>query len=624
MKRLGLILLLATLPLRADDLERTVALMARIGSASNPSFSPDSSRIAFLTNISGSPQVWTIATGGGYPQQVTSLDDPVTGMEWSPAGDLIGILIAPGGGLNSQIYVVKPDGTGLRRLTAGGKENNFFGRWTPDGKSIVFTSNQRSGAVTDIWVVDAATGKSRMVAEGEGIVNISDVSADGRFALMTQTKSRGDNNVFRVALDGSGKTLLTPHTPPALFAGSEFGATSDVVYLAGNPDRDLGAFGRIRIDAQGKPGAFEPLFSRPDAEIDSFELNDDATTGVIAWNAGGRTEISFVDLSTMKQNAAPKLAGDLAGGFEFAPNQKKLALVVSGSSLPADIWVIDVSTSSLAQLTNSPHPGVDLTRLVRPQLITYKADDGLPLSGWLYTPPNAKPPYPTVFSFHGGPEGQERPSFNSTYQAMVASGLAVFAPNVRGSSGFGKKFVNLDNGALRVGSVKDIKASVDHLVRTGITDPKRTGIMGGSYGGYMVMAGVTEYPDLFAAGANLFGIINFETFFKHSEPWMAAISTVEYGDPATQADMLRSLSPIHKVDRIKTPLMVLHGANDTNVPVIEAEQTVESLKKRNIPVEYILFPDEGHGWRKTPNRIKSTVSLVRFFSERLNAATSNR
>jgi dipeptidyl aminopeptidase/acylaminoacyl peptidase len=143
--------------------------------------------------------------------------------------------------------------------------------------------------------------------------------------------------------------------------------------------------------------------------------------------------------------------------------------------------------------------------------------------------------------------------------------------------------------------------------------------MGGSYGGYMVMAGVTEYPDMFAAGANLFGVVNFETFFKHTQPWMAAISTVEYGDPATQADMLKALSPIHRLDRIKTPLIVLHGANDTNVPVIEAEQIVQQLKARGVPVEYVLFPDEGHGWRRMPNRIRSTVTLADFFERRLKA-----
>jgi dipeptidyl aminopeptidase/acylaminoacyl peptidase len=227
---------------------------------------------------------------------------------------------------------------------------------------------------------------------------------------------------------------------------------------------------------------------------------------------------------------------------------------------------------------------------------------------------------PIVLSFHGGPEGQERPGFNSMYQALVSRGIGVFAPNVRGSSGFGKKFVNLDNGALRENGVKDIKASVDYVISAGVADPKRIGIVGGSYGGYMVMAGLTEYPDMFAAGANLYGVVNFETFFKNTQPWMAAISKIEYGDPDKEAEMLRRLSPLTRIDRVKAPTIVLHGANDTNVPVIEAEQVVENLRKRNVPVEYVLFPDEGHGWRKTPNRIRSTVSIVKFFEKYLKGS----
>jgi dipeptidyl aminopeptidase/acylaminoacyl peptidase len=260
---------------------------------------------------------------------------------------------------------------------------------------------------------------------------------------------------------------------------------------------------------------------------------------------------------------------------------------------------------------------VDLDALVRPELVRFPAQDGLELSGWLYSPPGVAGPAPYVLSFHGGPEGQERPSFRSDYQALLGRGIGVFAPNVRGSAGFGKRFVNLDNGALRVGAVKDIQAAADFLVGKGIAARGRLGIMGGSYGGYMTMAGLTEYPDLFAAGADLFGIVNFETFFAHTEGWMAAISTVEYGDPATQRAMLQELSPLHKVDRVKAATLVLHGANDTNVPVVEAEQVVASLKSRGVPVEYVLFPDEGHGWRKTPNRIRSTVALVRWFDEHL-------
>jgi dipeptidyl aminopeptidase/acylaminoacyl peptidase len=222
-----------------------------------------------------------------------------------------------------------------------------------------------------------------------------------------------------------------------------------------------------------------------------------------------------------------------------------------------------------------------------------------------------------VLSFHGGPESKELPSFHADYQALLMEGIAVFAPNVRGSSGFGKRFVNLDNGELRFNAIKDIKSSVDYLVTKKIADPRRVGIMGGSYGGYMVMAGLTEYPDMFKAGADLYGVVNFETFFAHTEPWMAAISTVEYGDPKTQADLLRRLSPINKLDQVKAPTIVLHGANDTNVPVVEAEQVVNNLKQRGVPVEYILFPDEGHGFRKTPNRIRSTVEITRWFVKTL-------
>jgi dipeptidyl aminopeptidase/acylaminoacyl peptidase len=275
---------------------------------------------------------------------------------------------------------------------------------------------------------------------------------------------------------------------------------------------------------------------------------------------------------------------------------------------------------ALRQVTFSPHAGVAVEALIKPELVKFPAHDGLELSGWLYHLPGLlgdAQPGPVVLSFHGGPESQERPGFNSTYQALLSRGISVFAPNVRGSAGFGKKFVNLDNGALRVEGVKDIKDCVDYLVSRKIADPKRIGIMGGSYGGYMTLAGLTEFPDLFAAGADLFGIVNFETFFSHTEPWMAAVSTVEYGDPATQKDLLVSLSPIHKLDRIKAPTLVLHGANDTNVPVIEAQQVVDTLKKRGVPVDLVLFADEGHGFRKIPNRVRSTVSVVEWFEKYL-------
>lgn len=306
------------------------------------------------------------------------------------------------------------------------------------------------------------------------------------------------------------------------------------------------------------------------------------------------------------------------GSTDFSPDGTRVVLALSGATATSDLWQLDLASGEYTRLTFSPAEGVDLAQLVKPELRTFKAHDGLELSGWLYLPNDFKAPGPVVLSFHGGPEGQERPAFRADYQALLASGIAVFAPNIRGSSGFGKQFMSLDNHAGRFDANKDIKAAADFLIAERIGAKGRLGIVGGSYGGYVVMVAVTDYPDTFAAGANLFGMVNFETFFVQSTPWMGAISTGEYGDPKTQLQLLRDLSPIHKLDRVKTPLLVMHGANDTNVPVVEAEQVVAALKKRGVPVEYVLFPDEGHGWRKQANRVRSTVEMTAFFVKHLN------
>ena len=598
-----------------DDLERTVSLMAKIGFANSPSLSPDGKRVAFVSNLSGLPQVWLVDAAGGYPQLVTALDDSVGFVRWSPDGAWLAFTVAPGGGMNEQVYLVRPDGTGLKRLTEGGKETNRLGGWSRDGALLTMGSNRRDGAAIDSYVYDVGAGTSRLVTQNRGIGSYSDLTRDKKRALLNRLVARGNNNLYLVDLATSKETLLTPHEGPGNFSG-RFSPDGRTVYVNGDKDRDLRAFMRLTLGPDGAPGKLEVLAERPDAELSEFEIDDSGARAALVWNVAGRSELELYDLASRRVLSRPKLPAELAGGLDFSKDGRTLALVCSGSTMPADVWILDLASGAMRQLTHSPHAGVDLSRLVRPELVRFKAHDGLDLSGWLYRPAGATAPFPAVLSFHGGPEGQERPFFSSQYQALLARGIAVFAPNVRGSSGFGKKFVNLDNGELRFNGIKDIEACVAAAVKAG-ADPKRIGIMGGSYGGYMVMAGLTEYPKLFAAGADLFGVVNFETFFKHTEPWMAAISKIEYGDPDTQADLLRRLSPIHKVDRVTAPTIVLHGANDTNVPVVEAEQVVESLKKRNVPVEYVLFPDEGHGWRKTPNRIRSAVAVTRWFEKYL-------
>jgi dipeptidyl aminopeptidase/acylaminoacyl peptidase len=595
-------------------------MLARIGISTSPSFSPDGKRLAFVSNLSGIPQVWTVPTAGGFPELVTALEDPVGGVSWSPDGKWLAFNVAPGGGLNEQIYIARPDGSGLRRLTEGGKENNFLGDWTDDSRFLTFSSNRRDPASTDSYLLDVATGRMQKVADNRGTGGISDVSHDGTRAIISRLIRRGDNNLFLVDIANGSEAIMTMHEGPGTFFGGTFSRDGKTIYLGSNKDGDLLSFAQIRLDQNFQPGPIEGLASRGNGELSAFVIDDQETTAVLVWNVAGRSELSFYDLKTKAETISVSAPAEIIGGLKFSRDGRKVAMAVSGAAAPPDIWVLDLGSKRFSQVTRSPHAGVDLAQLIQPDLVSYPSHDQLELYGWLYRPRGARGPGPMVLSFHGGPESQERPSFNGTYQALLAQGIAVFAPNVRGSSGFGKKFVNLDNGALRENGIKDIKATVDFVVRNGFADPKRIGIMGGSYGGYMVGAGLTEYPDLFAAGANLFGVMNFETFFKNTQPWMAAISKVEYGDPDTQLEMLRRLSPINRVDRIKAPTIVLHGANDTNVPVIEAEQIVENLKRRGVPVQYILFPDEGHGWRKMPNRIRSTVEIVGWFNKYLKAS----
>jgi dipeptidyl aminopeptidase/acylaminoacyl peptidase len=599
-----------------DELERSVGLMAKIGSSTSPAFSPDGKRLAFVSNLGGLPQLWVIDAAGGFPQQATALEDPVGFVTWSPDGSALAFTLAPGGGMNEQVYLVRPDGTGLKRLTDGGKETNRLGAWSRDGKLLTLGSNKRSGAAIDAYILDVVSGTARLVTENRGIGGFSDLSPDKRLALLSRVVNRGDNNLYIVDVATGKETLVTPHQGPGGFFG-EFSPDGRCIYLASDRDRDRRAFARVVLGPGAAPGPIEVLAAREDAELDGFQIDDAGKSAALLWNVAGRTELELYDLKTGRVTSRPKLPAELAGGLDFSKDGKSLAFVCSGSTAPADIWVLDVASGACRQLTHSPHAGIDLPRLVRPELLRFPAHDGLQLSGWLYRPTKGSAPFPTVISFHGGPEGQERPSFSSQYQALLARGIAIFAPNVRGSSGFGKRFVNLDNGALRFDGIRDIEACVAAVVKSGVADRKRIGIMGGSYGGYMVMAGLTEYPQLFAAGADLFGVVNFETFFQHTEPWMAAISKIEYGDPDTEADLLRRLSPIHKIDRVTAPTIVIHGANDTNVPVVEAEQVVENLKKRSVPVEYVLFPDEGHGWRKTTNRIRSAVAVTRWFEKYL-------
>jgi len=595
-----------------NQVAATFERMAKIKSSFSPSLSPDGKQVAFASNRSGGvQQVWIADTEKpGQPRQVSTLEDPVTNIAWSPDGKWLAVSVVTGG--FEQVYVMHPDGSGLQRITGGGKESNRLSGWS--GRFMRYRSSHENPGTLEPWIWDSASGTSRKVASSSGFANPTDVSLDGKRAVFIRLVTRGtDDNVYLTDLTTGKEVLLTPHTSPSLYGGGKLSPDGSVVYITSDQDLDKLVFAKVVLGKDGTPGPIQQLIAHPEGEVDAMAVTSDVTRAALSFNVAGRSELVLVDLATMRRTPV-QLPGETIDGLSFSENGKRLAFAVSGSKLPSDIWMLDIGSGAVRQITFSPHDGVDLDKLIAPELVRFKAHDGVEISGWLYRAPGAQPGM-ALINVHGGPQVQERPLFSATYQALLASGISVFAPNVRGSSGFGKKFLGLDDGPLRVEAVKDLKDCADFLVQRGVAAPKRVAIMGAAYGGYMVLSALTEFPDLFAAGVDLFGTTNLETFFQQTE--FANVYIKEYGDPATQKDLLRQLSPIHRIDRIKTPLLLLHGEKDPAVPVAEAREIADQLQKRGVPVQLTTFPDEARGLLKLPNRIRATTEMVHWLERYL-------
>lgn len=587
-----------------DDLP-AIERYLNIRSASSPTFSPDGQRVAFLTNITGTPQAWTVPASGGWPDQWTFYQDRVDFIEWSPNGSGLVFSKSRGGDENAQLFWLAPDGTRIRALTNSPKVRHNFGLWSHDGNKIAYASNKRHPNYFDIYVMDVASGREELVYQQDGSNSPVAWSFDGRQLIISRSNEQKslDNDLYLVDLSTKRATHLTPHTGPAQFGDVHFARSGRAIIFAHNDGREWYQLSRMELDSK----KIETL-DNTEWDVDATALSDDGRTFAYTINREGYSEL-YVREATEDGRLGPKgtpikLPGQgVVSGLEFSRDATKLAFVFNGARFNPDVWIYDLRTRELRQLTHSSRAGLVQSSFVEPELIRFKSFDGRQIPAWYYRPQRAQGRLPVIVSVHGGPEGQERPTFNAIYQYFLARGYAILAPNVRGSTGYGKTYTHLDDVRKREDAVKDLAAAVDWLRAQGGADPKRIAVMGGSYGGYMTLAAITLYPDLWAAAVDTVGIANFETFLRNTSGYRRKLREVEYGSLERDLEFLRAISPINRVDRIRAPLMVIHGKNDPRVPYTEAEQIVKALRERGRPVEYVLFDDEGHGVAKLANRL---------------------
>ncbi|WP_112642501.1 S9 family peptidase [Micromonospora saelicesensis] len=593
---------------------RPVSPPAPISEDFAPAPSPDGRRVAFLSDRAGTPGVWVCQVDAGAPVALPVGDEPVLALSWSPDGQWLACVVAPGGAPRTELWVLRPDGTRRHQVAGFGRHSAALAGWLPHGAVLAVTETDEHGQAV---LVDAATGHRRVLAQGD-LLTLLDVTPDAGTALLR----RGPRNArWLEVLDvATGvRRRLFPDTGRGSTDQGWFGPDGTSVLARTDAYSELAALVRVDLTRPEQPPT--RLAGRPDAELEHVTPSADGQRGALLWNTyGGRSELSLLDFASGVQRAVTA-PGEVLGDAVFAADGDLLCLTAQGPVQPREVWLVDPSTGAPRPLR--PDTGAPRTddAGVAPQLVDLRARDGLPLSGWLYRPAGPGP-WPTAISLHGGPEAQERPGYNPLFQALVAQGIAVFAPNVRGSSGFGRSFVAADNLAGRYGAIADVAACADFLVDAGVARPGQLGVLGRSYGGYLVLAVLVNFPGLFAAGVAECGISDFRTFFAGTEPWIAAAAVSKYGDPHRDVELLRDLSPLTHIDRLDVPVLLIHGANDTNVPAGESAQVAQALADRGVPHGHLVLAGEGHDFLARTNAEAARTATTGWLTRHLAARTT--
>ncbi|WP_135828606.1 S9 family peptidase [Halorussus halobius] len=598
------------------DFERYLNVRA----AHAPSFGPDGERVSFLMDTTGVPQVWRLDDPREWPTQLTFEEDAVSFASWSPERDELVFGMDQGGDERTQLFRLDGDGETVTPLTDRPDAIHYWGGWNADGSKFAFASNRRDESVFDVYVQgrDERGDDAELVHEGDGWLSVVGWSPDDRYLAVREAHSSFDTDLYVLDLDTGDFDHVTPHEGDVRYSSVNWGPDGDALYLATDADADTKYLARLDVDTR----ELDVVEDGGEWNVETVRVDEDTGRLLVGRNVDGYSELTLGELTgpaDYRELSAPEFPGGVVGGGSFDDDAERVAVTVTGSTENANVYVVDVETGAVARWTDASTAGLPESSFVAPELVHYETFDGREIPAFFSTPDDVEggeqDGIPVIVDIHGGPEGQRRPSFRATKQYYLNRGYAVFEPNVRGSAGYGTAYTHLDDVDKRMDSVADLKAGVEWLRDRREVNPDRIVALGGSYGGFMVLAALTEYPALWAAGVDVVGIANFVTFLENTGDWRREHREAEYGSLSEDRELLESISPINNAENIAAPLMVLHGANDPRVPVGEAEQIADIAAEQGVPVEKLIFEDEGHGFSKLENRIEAYTAVADFLDE---------